>query len=150
MKPSPLQLSGLEFIRVHVEVDLDSPCKRADEFDFDGRQLAWSIDHGREATDDTWWVAVGFATNQGDDEPRCPYLVDVQAIGVFSVSERMQPDRHEKLVYENGAAIIYSAIREMITNVTARSMAGPLVIPSPTFMGAFEEREEDASSADDA
>lgn len=144
MKVSPLQLAGLEFIRVHIEPDLQARVSRADQFDFDGHTLAWSIDHGQGEDHGTWWVAVGVATNTTDEEPLCPYLIDIQAVGIFSVSSRVEATRREALVYENGAAIVYSAIREMITNITARSVAGPLVMPTPSFMGAFREQSQNA------
>jgi preprotein translocase subunit SecB len=142
MKPSPLTLHGIQFVRVHVETDLESE-NRADEFEFDGQTLQWGLDHGRDEDNGTWWVAVGFGTHQAEDEPRCPYILDVQAVGIVSVSEEYPAEKHEKLAYEYGAALVYGAIREMVTNITGRSLAGPLVLPTPSFVGALETRESD-------
>lgn len=142
MKPSPLTLRGIEFVRVHVEPDLEAGLSRADQFDFDGSILKWALDHGYDDQDKTWWVAVGFGTAPEEDGPRCPYILDVQAVGIFTVSETYPSERHERLAYEYGAALVYGAIREMVTNITSRSLVGPLTLPTPSFVGAFEERDE--------
>ncbi|PYF99753.1 Preprotein translocase subunit SecB [Thioalkalivibrio sp. ALE21] len=138
MKPSPLTLHGIQFVRVHIEPDLESGFARAHHFDFDGSMLKWALDHGYDEQDGTWWVAVGFGTMNEEEEPRCPYILDVQAVGVFSVSEKYPVERHEGLAFEYGAALVYGAIREMVTNVTSRSLVGPLTLPTPSFVGAFE------------
>lgn len=141
MKPSPLSLLGIEFVRVHVEPDLEAETRRADEFSFDGSTLKWGLDHGRDDDDDTWWVALGFGTGTQEGEPRCPYILDIQAVGIFSVSESYPREKHEKLACEYGAALVYGAIREMVTNVTARSLCGPLTLPTPSFIGALDEQQ---------
>lgn len=86
MKASPLTLQRIEFIRVHIEPDLEAETERASEFQFDGASLAWGLDSGRDEDNDTWWVAVGFGTDDESGEPRCPYILDVQAVGIVSVS----------------------------------------------------------------
>ncbi|MCG5513999.1 hypothetical protein [Ectothiorhodospira shaposhnikovii] len=140
MNPSPLTLHGIQFVRVHVEPDLDSGIARADQFDFDGSLLKWALDHGFDDQDKTWWVAVGFGTTIDEERPRCPYILDVQAVGVFSVSEQYPAHKHESLAFEYGAALVYGAIREMVTNITSRSLIGPLTLPTPSFVGAFGTR----------
>ncbi|ABI57648.1 protein-export chaperone SecB [Alkalilimnicola ehrlichii MLHE-1] len=142
MKASPLTLHGIEFVRVHVESDLEAETRRAEQFQFDGTTLKWGLDHGRDEDNGTWWVAVGFGTHQEDDEPRCPYILDVQAVGIVSVSDQLPEKDHEKLAFEYGAALVYGAIREMVTNITARSLAGPLMLPTPSFIGALETRKQ--------
>ena len=138
MKPSPLTLHGIEFVRVHVETDLESEIRRADEFNFGGTTLNWALEHGQNGEDETWWVAVGFGTQPKDDEPRCPYVLDVQALGIVSVSDEYPVEKHESLACEYGAALVYGAIREMVTNITSRSLAGVLTLPTPSFVGALE------------
>lgn len=141
MKPSPLTLHGIQFLRVNVETDMESTTRHAEQFQFDGTTLEWGLDHGFDEDNGNWWVAVGFGTHQREDEPRCPYLLDIQAVGVFSVSEAYPGDKHERLAYEYGAALVYGAIREMVTNITARSVAGPLTLPTPSFVGALDDKD---------
>ncbi|SEL63183.1 hypothetical protein [Ectothiorhodospira marina] len=138
VKPSPLTLHGIQFVRVLIEADLESDIVRASQFNFDGSMLNWALDYGYDDQDKTWWVAVGFGTAPDDERPRCPYILDVQAVGVFSVSEKYPADKHEGLAFEYGAALVYGAIREMVTNITSRSLAGTLMLPTPSFVGAFE------------
>ena len=138
MKPSPLTLHAIEFIRVHVETDLESEIRREDQFDFGGTTLNWALEHGQNGEDETWWVAVGFGTKPMDGEPRCPYVLDVQALGIVSVSKQYLAEKHESLACEYGAALVYGVIREMVTNITTRSLAGPLTLPTPSFVGALE------------
>lgn len=139
MKPSPLTLLTLDFLRVHVQA-IHEATQTAEEFDFDGAMLSWSIKHGQE-DDGSWWLAVGFATDpQAPADQRCPYDLDIRAMGFFNIAETLAPDRREEIVYENGAALVYGAIREMVANVTARCIGGKLMLPTPTFMGAFEAR----------
>ncbi len=139
MKPSPLTLLTLDFLRVYVQANHEAK-QTGEEFDFDGAMLSWSIKHGQDE-DGSWWVAVGFATDdQAPPEQRCPYDLDMRALGYFKIAETVAPDRQEEIVYENGAALVYGAIREMTATVTARSIAGKLVLPTPTFVGAFNAR----------
>ena len=63
----------------------------------------------------------------------------MQALGVFRVAESVGIDRREELVFENGAAHVYGAIRDMVSTITARSVPGPIMLPTPTFVGSFAE-----------
>lgn len=139
MKPSPLTLLTLDFLRVHVQA-IHEATQSAEQFDFDGAMLSWSIQHGQE-DNGRWWLAVGFATDaQAPDEQRCPYDLDIRAMGFFTIADTVTAARREEIVYENGAALVYGAIREMVANVTSRCIAGKLMLPTPTFLGAFAAR----------
>ena len=139
MKPSPLTMYSLDFLRVHVQAD-HMATQNAQTFDFDGALLAWSIKHGQDK-EGAWWVAVGFATDpQADVKQRCPYDLDMRAMGIFSIADTVPAERKEEIVYENGGALVYGAIREMVATVTSRSLAGKLMLPTPTFVGAFASK----------
>lgn len=138
MKPSLLTFLDLKFFRVNVETDFSSKTK-ADDFDFYGAMLGWNIKHGREESDGRWWVAVGFVVSNDNAEIICPYTIDVQALGIFAVAKKYPQEKHERIVYENGAALVYGAIREMVSTITARSLPGGLMLPTPTFLGAYDE-----------
>lgn len=146
MKPSPLTFLDLKFFRIKVETDFSAKIK-ADDFDFNGAMVGWNIRHGKEESegDGKWWVAVGFVVVNENAEVICPYNIDVQALGIFTVSEKCPPEREECLVYENGAALVYGAIREMVSMITSRSLAGTLMLPTPTFMGTYSEYLENQS-----
>ncbi|MEO7559626.1 MAG: hypothetical protein ABIT23_05145 [Nitrosospira sp.] len=138
MNPSPLTFLNLKFFRVNIETDFTSKIK-AEDFDFVGATLGWSVKHGKDENNENWWVAVGFVVTNEDAEVICPYVIDVQALGIFSVTEQWPIERHEQLVYENGAALVYGAIRDMVSTITARSLPGGIMLPTPTFVGTYEE-----------
>lgn len=141
MKASPLTLREISFIRMSVEAAQNYK-KRASNYDFDGTEYRLNIRHGKNKDSDSkWWVGVEYAT-RSTEEKACPYELDMLAVGVFSVAESFPSDRAEKLVYENGAALVFSAIREMVTTLTGRSTYGQLMLPTVTFMGEFENRNE--------
>lgn len=138
MKPSSLTFLDLKFFRIKVETDFSAKTK-ADDFDFNGAMVGWNIRHGKEESDHKWWVAVGFVVANENAEVICPYNIDVQALGIFTVSEKYPAENEERLVYENGAALVYGAIREMVSMITSRSLAGTLMLPTPTFVGTYSE-----------
>lgn len=145
MKPSPLTFLKIEFIQVHVSADYKAE-DTGPKFDFEGALIALSIKHGQHKEDGTWWVAVGFRTkNPPDAEALCPYIIDVFAVGTFEVAEAFEEDRKERLVYENGAALVYGSIRDMVSTITARSSPGLLMLPTPTFMGEFDLYKENST-----
>lgn len=139
MKASPLRFVDLKFLRVRVEADFSSGPVEAKGFDFDGAMLSWSLDHGFEEDAKRWWVAVGFATGEAEGHPRCPYAIDVQAVGFFEVSETVPEERIETLVFENGAALVFGSIRDIVSTITGRSLPGPLMLPTPTFVDALKK-----------
>jgi preprotein translocase subunit SecB len=141
MKPSPITFVSFKFLRVHVDVDFEAQAVVGDDFDFSGAMLAWSLNHGRH-DEGSWWVAVGFATQNADDNPRCPYNIDMQAVGTFRVSDNVDEVKREELVFENGAALVYGAIRDMVSTITARSISGPMMLPTPSFMGEFKAHQQ--------
>lgn len=138
MKPSMLSLLGLTFLGIKLELNPKFEGK-ADEFDFDGAMLLWKVRHGKRNDTKGWWVGVEFATQEGDEKP-CPYLIDMKAVALFEVSEKVPAEEQEKFVYENGASLVYGAIREMVSTISARSAYGSLMLPTASFFGSFEER----------
>jgi len=140
MKASPLRFVDLKFLRVRVEADFGSGPVEEQEFDFEGAMLSWSFDHGFDEQTRRWWVAIGFATGEAEGHPRCPYAIDVQAVGFFEVSDKVSGEKTEALVFENGAALVYGSIRDLVSTITARSIAGPLMLPTPTFIDTLNRQ----------
>jgi preprotein translocase subunit SecB len=143
MKASPLTLREIKFSKIQVEID-PSVRMKAEDYDFDDALIGCNINHGPMKNDpNTWWIGFAFANrNDGVDTKKCPYLFEFQAIGIVSVDPSWENDNKEKHVFETGSAMIYSAIREMTVNLTSRSIPGPLMLPTPTFLGSYEEHQE--------
>jgi preprotein translocase subunit SecB len=141
MKQSVITLRDLTFLAIKCEIDPDYKGP-ASEFDFQGAFLHWGLRHGKSGDDGrTWWVGLDFATRQEGDK-RCPYALDIKAVGMFSVNESVPEERREELAFENGAALVYGAIREMVSTITARSAFGTLLLPTASFVGEFQKHQE--------
>lgn len=141
MKPSDLRLLNLTFLCIKIEVD-PAYEGNASEFDFDGALIHWGLRHGRQSDDGlNWWVGVEFAT-RSEEKKRCPYNIEIKAIGLFNVNEAFPQEKLERFVFENGAALVYGAIREMVTMTTARSAFGAIMLPTASFFGSFEEHQK--------
>ena len=68
------------------------------------------------------------------------YSGQVIAVGEFVVNEGVPPETAQKLGVVNGASILYGAIREMVTNITARSLLGvPLILATMSFTETAEQ-----------
>jgi preprotein translocase subunit SecB len=147
MKPSILTLLDLTFLGVHVEIN-PSYQNSAKKFDFEGSTTRWGLRHGKRAEDGTeWWVGVDFGLDS-DEEKACPYEINVRAVGRFSVDASCPDEKREVLAFENGAALVFGAIREMVSTVTARAAYGMLILPTATFVGSLAEHNKRKQAKD--
>lgn len=141
MKPSALTLRDLTFLGIRVEIDPDYN-ENSKEYDFDGAPMHWGLRHGPQKDDGlSWWVGMDFAT-KGSEEKPCPYLIEVKAVGLFTISEKVPEDKREKFVFESGSSLVYGAIREMVSMTTSRSAHGALMLPTASFVGEFESHQK--------
>ncbi len=140
MRASVIQLKQVFFQRIEVEaVDTamwSSPSEAAG-FDFDGIEFRVSLDVKEAPVEDdseplTFIVALGIAIDQAEDRPT-PYTLDIAALGLVEVSEKVEKEKRRDLALVNGASLVYGAIRELVTTLTARCIAGPLVLPTADF-----------------
>lgn len=97
-------------IRTHIEVDP----KEVDEAGFKKFVVAMILQ----------------IPNSDEDEVLAPYTIDVQAQALFEMAPMEDEEKRESLMKINGASVIISAIREQITQITARSIYGPLTLPT--------------------
>lgn len=75
------------------------------------------------------------------NNPFC-YESEIFAIGVVEVTGDYTPEKREQIAAVNGLGILYSACREMLLNITARSVYGPYSIPSLNFSKVLQEANE--------
>ena len=148
MKTSPIQLLQLMFKRVHVEIDpAHAPAEPTNPsttaFDFDGIGITTEVGlaevdlaHERGAM---YLVSLRVVVNNqpaaGESESKfSPYLIDVEVAGVVLLpkgAEELGPAND--LVTVNGAALLWSAIREQLLTLTSRMPAGPVMLPTVHF-----------------
>lgn len=148
MKPSPVQLLRLWFQKVSVEVDARNvpPEPRnslSDIFSFEGVTLKTAVgiaeveDHGGDGHvfQVSCELTIDNVKNKGSKQQRfCPYLIGIAAVGVVRVpaaAAKLAPIRDLALV--NGAALMWSAMREQIATVTNRMPAGEILLPTVHF-----------------
>lgn len=162
MKPSPVQLVQLTFMKVLVEVDqavaYDIDKLRAfAAFAFDGVTFKTKFgfdqldEDGREGTSEMFFqVALDVVVDNElkDQEGKhalSPYLIDIRAAGLVRIplgAEKLAPPR--ELAAVNGAVMLWAAIREQLMNVTSRMPRGPAMLPSVNFHDLRRQPEIDA------
>lgn len=148
MKTSPIQLLQLMFKSVHVEIDpAHAPAEPTNPittaFVFDGIGINTEVGlaevdlaHERGAM---YLVSLRVVVNNqpaaGESESKfSPYLIDVEVAGVVLLpkgAEELGPAND--LVTVNGAALLWSAIREQLLTLTSRMPAGPVMLPTVHF-----------------
>ena len=138
MQASPLQLEAyfLKDSKFSLSDDLRNlpetmaemrglDIKIQDETDFNEAQQMWRSE-----------VRVT-ATNKGKE--KVPYTFDVTMIGFFRVHESYPKEHVELMAKTNAPALLYSAIREIVGNMTSRSPFPMIFLPSITFLRPGKE-----------
>jgi len=69
----------------------------------------------------------------------------LEVMGDFQISDSWPEPQIEKLVYVNGSGMLYSAVREMVCNITARGLFPLLLLPSISFFEMFKDLEASRS-----
>lgn len=162
MMPSPIQLLQLNFKRVHVEIDPErAPAEALNPlttvFVFDGVSITTEVGlgeidlaHERGAM---YLVTLRLMVDNqpSADEPDrkfSPYRIDMEAAGVVLLpqgAEKLGPPAD--LVTVNGAALLWSALREQLLTLTARMPAGPVMLPTVHFHDLKQAAQQAAQQA---
>ena len=66
------------------------------------------------------------------------YDIDIHVVGIIEVVGELPEKTRDQIVQVNGLALLYGAAREMVLNVTARSVFGPFCLPSINFLEALK------------
>lgn len=131
---SPLQLRRLVFTQVHVDALVDVAPGVAN--------IATNASLGVSlSTSNPRLVLLKLEVRFGPAEGSPPvYSGNVIAQGEFNVDEKVALETSERLAVINGASILYGAIREMVTNITARGPLGiPLILASMSFVETADQ-----------
>ena len=148
MKPSPIQLLQLTFKRVHVEIDpehapAEPPNPLTAVFVFDGVSLTTEVglaevDMAHERGP-MYLVSLQLLIDNkaGATEPDrkfSPYRIDIETAGIILLPRGAEKlGAPHDLVLVNGAALLWSAIREQLLSLTSRMPAGPVMLPTVHF-----------------
>src|SRR5262245_19365919 len=129
---SPLQLNAMAFTDVRItsvpDANVESTLETVVEY-------KTSIN---DANKRHWMVAVRVYLRPVGDS-KVPYIGTVECVGFFTVDSDWPEDQVQKLVVVNGSSVLYSAIREMICNITSRGPFFATLILSQSFAKSYEE-----------
>jgi preprotein translocase subunit SecB len=140
MRASIIQLKQVFFQRIEVEAVEAAEGASVEEtagFDFDGIAFRVALDANPAPAEDendprSFVVVLAIAIDPAEGKP-APYRLDIAALGLVEISDEVEPEKRRDLALVNGASLVYGAVRELVTTLTARSIAGSLVLPTADF-----------------
>jgi preprotein translocase subunit SecB len=130
---SPLQLKEHGFTTVRIQaveggsLKADPSLKPAIWFE----QVA--------AKPNQWRLALTLQLGSQDPAKLFAYEAELKLQGLVEVADGFLQDRKEQLALVNGFSILYSAAREMLLNITARSVYGAVTLPTISFVSLVKE-----------
>jgi preprotein translocase subunit SecB len=135
MKPplSPLQLKEHHFTNIRVRSIDGGKADGASSF----KPTIW-FDHVPNSPNQ-WRIVLTIQCL--NEDPAKPYLyeADIMVQGIVEVNEGFPEDKKEQLAIVNGLSILFSAVREMLLNITARSAYGGITLPTFSFVNLVGE-----------
>ncbi len=137
---SPLQLKGYDFTRLRVQAVPDGSAKNRPE-------LVPKVRFERvEGQERQWHLLLEVLVRSLD--PRQPFHYEIEAAvqGLVEVHDEFPAERRESLAVVNGLGLLYGAVREMVANVTARSVHGILTLPALNFVEVVKQATDEAAS----
>ncbi len=130
---SPLQLKTHSFPVVSIRANPGGKATATSAID---QQVACGPVEG---VPNHWNLQLQISLHSTDaNNPFC-YEAEIVAIGVVELIGEVPADKRDAIVAVNGLGLLYSACREMLLNVTARSLYGAFSIPSLNFAKVIQE-----------
>ena len=142
MNVSPIQLKFYSVSRLSIvpkeSISINLPTQPNELFDWSGVNLQTNIEFGwgDNATDEQrpFAMRLGLAINN-ETGTAAPYNVDIELVGYFELIGKIPVDlQPQDLAQINAAAILYSAIRELLFSNTVRFPRGPMILPGVNFL----------------
>jgi hypothetical protein len=132
MKPA-LQLIGHRLAEIELHACTDPSADGPIRLD---TELIW--DHPNE-TGPEWRLALTTRFDTEDKTKPAPYSGTVQIIGRFHVDPALGKTEATRLVHDEGAEVLFAATRELLIQLTSRSLHGEFVLPGGCFVGGEPE-----------
>jgi preprotein translocase subunit SecB len=129
MKSSLLKIDGYVFKKVHLEA-FDAP-------EPENWQVESKVEVLRRKDDARNWL-VELTVNFKGDKPETPYIGEFKVLGRFHCAEEAPEASCANLVNVNGPSVLYSAVRELVLQLTARGPHRNVLLPSVTFIDRKE------------
>ena len=86
-----------------------------------------------------WRLVLTLLLRSQDPAKPFAYEAEIKLQGLVQVSDVFLQQRKEQLALVNGFSILYSAAREMLLNITARSVSGAVTLPTISFVSLIKE-----------
>ncbi len=144
MKSSQLSVDKVEFVDIKVSTnqkydgDLSALCQL--EYEFKGTRFVRStnLSYDQNAAEDPRYFIFGIKLNllqkDQDEDISLPYEVEIHArVYMRYKTDRLQGEERFRAVRATGYGILYGAIREMVSNLTARAQHGIWFLPAADF-----------------
>lgn len=147
MQPSPIHLMEMYYLGISVVPQFP---QNADEvpspgfargFDFNGVNIGETIKFNIFSTKNnelTYGVNLRIVISNNEGKI-APYAIDIEASGLFVISESVPKEKHEEMAIVNGCAILYSAIREQVMTITSRCYGGLFILPTVNFLDKIKK-----------
>ena len=132
MKPAPLLLERYFLTNLNIIVIPGFDPKQGHRYKFDNFQNTVNITTNKDFPG-LWQVELSLKYLHGTKE-NIPYDFSLKLVGFFAVHPKWPKNQVETLVKINGPAILYSAAREIIAQVTGRGPWGPMLLPAVNFI----------------
>jgi preprotein translocase subunit SecB len=91
---------------------------------------------------------LGLTIKIGSASPEKPFLYEgeIQVVGEVEMHDTFPAEKREQVARVNGISLLYSAAREMVLNLSARSTHGPLTLPVLNFAEFFAQADRAAAA----
>ena len=126
---TPIKIDEYFFPVVQVVADPSAEDKEQ-ELDY---KIEVSLSHDKEKK--FYQVAIEITSIQDDKAQQ--YAINVVVIGIFRVDKRFKDIK--KMLYINGASMLYSAAREFLITITSRGPWGAVTLPTHSFLEQFKK-----------
>jgi preprotein translocase subunit SecB len=90
-------------------------------------------------TTNQWRLVLTIVIASADAAKPYAYEGEVPLQGLVEALEALPQERRQQIALVNGFSILYSAAREMLLNVTARSAHGAMMLPTISFVDMVKQ-----------
>lgn len=126
MKPSPLQLERYFFTKIQLEAHATKDAKVA-------HQIECNVELGQAVEEPRRYQVELNVRLKSPPDQQAAYTGEFQAVGLFRVVDSCPQEKCDDLVEANGAALLFGAIREMVSNLTSRGPWPAVMLRTVTF-----------------
>jgi preprotein translocase subunit SecB len=132
---SPLQLRQHSFTEVSLVAIEDGSADAEVTFE-------QQVQCGSKADNPLIWRADLQIIISCDKDKPFNYSGSIAVRGIFEIHPGFPENRREELIRVTGASILYGAVREMILNITSRSLKGAFLVPTVSFVEAQRGKQQ--------